>query len=74
MPACHRTRKSAPQIASCHDVHQLPAMLTCRDINMVNGVPWPVMSIQAKWHRFRVLNSAASRPYILQVCADSGVC
>ena len=45
-------------------------VLTCRDINMVNGVPWPVMSIQAKWHRFRVLNSAPSRPYILQVCAD----
>ena len=24
------------------------------DINMVNGVPWPVMTVQAKYHRFRV--------------------
>jgi hypothetical protein len=24
------------------------------DINMVNGVPWPVMSVTAKYHRFRV--------------------
>ena len=24
------------------------------DINMVNGVPWPVMSVKAKYHRFRV--------------------
>jgi FtsP/CotA-like multicopper oxidase with cupredoxin domain len=42
------------------------------DINMVNGVPWPVMSVKAKHHRFRVLNSAPSRPYIIQVRDDYG--
>ena len=30
------------------------------DINMVNGVPWPVMTIQAKYHRFRVSSSVLS--------------
>jgi hypothetical protein len=30
------------------------------DINMVNGIPWPVMTIQAKYHRFRVRSSVPS--------------
>jgi FtsP/CotA-like multicopper oxidase with cupredoxin domain len=41
------------------------------DINVVNGVPWPVMDIQSTWHRFRVLNASPSRPWILQVDAVS---
>ena len=37
------------------------------DINVVNGVPWPVMDIKSTWHRFRVLNASPSRPWNLQV-------
>jgi FtsP/CotA-like multicopper oxidase with cupredoxin domain len=37
------------------------------DINVVNGVPWPVLDIKSTWHRFRVLNASPSRPWILQV-------
>ena len=39
------------------------------DINVVNGVPWPVLDIKSTWHRFRVLNASPSRPWILQVTA-----
>lgn len=38
------------------------------DINMVNGVPWPVMTIQAKYHRFRVSCSVQSAA--VNVAAD----
>jgi hypothetical protein len=37
------------------------------DINVVNGVPWPVLDIKSTWHRFRVLNASPSRPWNLQV-------
>jgi FtsP/CotA-like multicopper oxidase with cupredoxin domain len=44
------------------------------DINVVNGVPWPVLDITSTWHRFRVLNASPSRPWILQVCMAACTC
>lgn len=37
------------------------------DINLVSGIPFPVMTIEPKWNRFRVLNAAVSRPYLLKI-------
>jgi FtsP/CotA-like multicopper oxidase with cupredoxin domain len=37
------------------------------DINLVNGIPWPVMKLRAKWYRFRIINVSLSRPYMLQI-------
>jgi spore coat protein A, manganese oxidase len=37
------------------------------DINLVNGVPWPLMRVEARKYRFRVLNGALSRSYQLDI-------
>jgi len=37
------------------------------DVNVVNGVPFPVMSLQPKWNRFRIVNSAVSRPWLIKI-------
>jgi len=33
------------------------------DVNLVNGVPWPVMKVERRKYRFRILNGAVSRSY-----------
>lgn len=33
------------------------------DVILVNGVPWPVMKVQRRIYRFRVLNASISRSY-----------
>jgi spore coat protein A, manganese oxidase len=33
------------------------------DINTVSGQAWPVMKLEPKWYRFRLLNAGPSRPY-----------
>ena len=35
------------------------------DVNLVSGVPWPVLEVVPGWHRFRLLNSGPVRPYHL---------
>ena len=40
------------------------------DVNLVNGVPWPVMRVERRKYRFRILNAALSRSYGLQL--DNG--
>jgi FtsP/CotA-like multicopper oxidase with cupredoxin domain len=37
------------------------------DINLVSGIPWPNMPLEPKWYRFRLLNAAVSRPWLLKV-------
>jgi FtsP/CotA-like multicopper oxidase with cupredoxin domain len=37
------------------------------DINMVNGVPFPNMAIDPKTYRFRMLNAAVSRPFLVKI-------
>jgi FtsP/CotA-like multicopper oxidase with cupredoxin domain len=37
------------------------------DINLVNGIPFPQMNFDPKWIRFRLLNAAVSRPYLLKI-------
>jgi FtsP/CotA-like multicopper oxidase with cupredoxin domain len=37
------------------------------DINMVSGIAFPVMNMEPKWLRFRFLNAAVSRPYLLKI-------
>ena len=37
------------------------------DINMVNGVPFPVMTLKPKKYRFRILNGAVTRPFLLKI-------
>lgn len=37
------------------------------DINVVSGVAFPNMPIDAKWYRFRLLNAAVSRPYLIKI-------
>jgi FtsP/CotA-like multicopper oxidase with cupredoxin domain len=40
--------------------------------NLVNGVIWPHMDIDARWYRFRVLNAANSRFYRLGLVDEHG--
>ena len=37
------------------------------DINLVSGIPFPNMPLEPKWYRFRLLNAAVSRPYLLKI-------
>lgn len=37
------------------------------DINLVSGIPFPRMPMEPKWYRFRFLNAAVSRPYLLKL-------
>jgi FtsP/CotA-like multicopper oxidase with cupredoxin domain len=40
--------------------------------NLVNGVIWPHLDVDARWYRFRVLNSANSRFYRLNLVDETG--
>jgi FtsP/CotA-like multicopper oxidase with cupredoxin domain len=37
------------------------------DINTVSGIPFPNIRLESKTYRFRILNAAVSRPYLLQI-------
>jgi len=37
------------------------------DINLVSGIPFPNINLDPKTYRFRILNAAVSRPYLLQI-------
>lgn len=37
------------------------------DVNLVSGIPFPEMSIEPRWQRFRLLNAAVSRPFLLKI-------
>jgi spore coat protein A len=37
------------------------------DINLLNGVPFPLQNLDAKTYRFHILNAAVSRPYLLKI-------
>jgi FtsP/CotA-like multicopper oxidase with cupredoxin domain len=41
--------------------------------NLVNGVIWPHLDVDARWYRFRVLNAANSRFYRLNLIDEAGV-
>ena len=52
------------------------------DVALANGVAWPRMTVEARRYRFRILNAANSRPYVLQmggglpltvIASDSGL-
>ncbi|AUI49638.1 Multicopper oxidase with three cupredoxin domains (includes cell division protein FtsP and spore coat protein CotA) [Arthrobacter crystallopoietes] len=43
------------------------------DIILVNGVPWPVMKVQRRIYRFRVLNASISRSYNLRLSTGDPV-
>lgn len=40
--------------------------------NLVNGVIWPHLDVDARWYRFRVLNAANSRFYRLSLIDEAG--
>jgi len=37
------------------------------DINLLSGIPYPNMPLDAKWYRFRLCNTAVSRPYLVKI-------
>ena len=37
------------------------------DVNLVNGVPWPVMRVERRKYRFRILNASISRSFRLKL-------
>lgn len=37
------------------------------DINLVSGIPFPKMPLEPKQYRFRILNAAVARPYLLKI-------
>jgi len=43
------------------------------DIITVNGIPWPVMNVEPKWIRFRVLVASISRPFNYRIKTEAGV-
>jgi len=40
--------------------------------NLVNGVVWPHLDVDARWYRFRVLNASGSRFYRLNLVDEGG--
>lgn len=42
------------------------------DINYVSGKPWPVLTSNPKWVRFRILNTGIVRPYLLHIVNQAG--
>eukprot|EP00198_Chlamydomonas_reinhardtii_P001276 XP_001690611.1 predicted protein [Chlamydomonas reinhardtii] len=42
------------------------------DINFVNGIPWPVATMEPRWQRFRWLVSSVARPYKLRFVNADG--
>jgi len=49
------------------DIHKQHKDDLYGDINLVSGIPFPNMKLDAKWYRFRLLNAAVSRPYLLKI-------
>ncbi|WP_426976534.1 multicopper oxidase family protein [Pseudarthrobacter sp. O4] len=52
------------------------------DVILVNGMPWPVMKVQRRVYRFRILNASVSRSYrftlsngepVIMVATDGGL-
>jgi FtsP/CotA-like multicopper oxidase with cupredoxin domain len=39
---------------------------------LVNGVIWPHLRVDARWYRFRMLNSSNSRPYTFELRDENG--
>lgn len=39
---------------------------------LVNGVIWPHLEVDARWYRFRMLNSSNSRPYTFELRDENG--
>jgi len=37
------------------------------DINLVSGIPFPLMPLEAITYRFRIVNAAISRPYLIKI-------
>jgi FtsP/CotA-like multicopper oxidase with cupredoxin domain len=37
------------------------------DINLISGIPFPNINLDPKTYRFRLLNAAVSRPFLLQI-------
>jgi FtsP/CotA-like multicopper oxidase with cupredoxin domain len=37
------------------------------DINLVSGIPFPKMPLEPKQYRFRLLNAAVTRPYLVKI-------
>ena len=46
---------------------------TMGEVNLVNGVPWPVMQVERRKYRFRILNGAISRSYRWQLSDRSAM-
>lgn len=40
--------------------------------NLVNGVIWPHLEVDAGWYRFRALNASNNRPYLLKILDEEG--
>ena len=43
------------------------------DINLVSGIPFPNIKLDAKTYRFRLLNAAVSRPYLIQIKTSKNI-
>jgi FtsP/CotA-like multicopper oxidase with cupredoxin domain len=41
--------------------------------NLVNGVIWPHLEVDARWYRFRLLNASNARFYTLNLVDDAGI-
>lgn len=61
---------SEPEIAGAPDPSVLPEFFG--DFILVNGVTWPVLDVEPRPYRFRMLNGSDSRFYDLAVSGGSG--
>lgn len=43
------------------------------DINLISGIPFPNINLEPKTYRFRILNAAVSRPYLLQIKTELNI-
>ena len=62
--AADRQRRDVRQgRASCSSTTTTDHSGLCGDVILVNGRPWPVMQVERRKYRFRILNASISRSY-----------
>ena len=54
------------------DPHGVHADSFYGDINTVNGIPWPHMSLEPKWYRFRIVTVSLSRGFVWGISKPDG--
>jgi FtsP/CotA-like multicopper oxidase with cupredoxin domain len=80
VPKWHAQLAYLPQnVATCSNTLSCAEVITTESCNDIpsgivrrSGIPWPVMRLEAKWYRFRIVNAGPSRAYMLKIKNERG--